>query len=67
MPRAATYYELYGIHDPERVHATISDQIHSYSEAPILKRIEGLIRDQGTPRPSPSETKQTKPEKEQVA
>ena len=46
MPRAATYYELYGIHDPATIHAIISDQIHSYTQAPILKRIEGLLKDQ---------------------
>jgi Bacterial PH domain len=67
MPRAATYYELYGIHRPERVHATISDQIHSYSQAPVLKRIEGLLRDQAQPKQQPLETKGTKSKKEQLA
>ncbi len=66
MPRAATYYELYGIHNPERIHAVISDQIHSYSQAPILKRIEGLLKDQTAPKPSP-DTKAPRPQKEQLA
>lgn len=67
MPRAATYYELYGIHDPAKIHAIISDQIHSYTQAPILKRIEGLLRDQTGQKPAQTGVKATKPEKEQVA
>ena len=66
IPRAATYYELYGIHDPEKIHAVISDQIHSYSQAPILKRIEGLLKDQTVPKPS-QDTKAPRPQKEQLA
>jgi len=66
IPRAATYYELYGIHDPEKIHAVISDQIHSYSQAPILKRIEGLLKDQAAPKPQP-DTKAPRPQKEQLA
>ena len=66
IPRAATYYELYGIHDPEKIHAVISDQIHSYSQAPILKRIEGLLKDQTAPKPQP-DTKAPRPQKEQLA
>ena len=66
MPRAATYYELYGIHDPEKIHAVISDQIHSYSQAPILKRIEGLLKDQAATKPQP-DTKAQRPQKEQLA
>ena len=66
IPRAATYYELYGIHDPEKIHAVISDQIHSYSQAPILKRIEGLLKDQTAPKPS-QDTKAPRPQKEQLA
>ena len=58
MPRAATYYELYGIHDPANIHAIISDQIHSYTQAPILKRIEGLLKDQSVKIP-PSEKRPT--------
>jgi len=65
IPRAATYYELYGIHDPEKIHAVISDQIHSYSQAPILKRIEGLLKDPAT-KPQP-DTKAPRPQKEQLA
>ena len=66
IPRAATYYELYGIHEPEKIHAVISDQIHSYSQAPILKRIEGLLKDQTVPKPS-QDTKAPRPQKEQLA
>jgi len=66
IPRAATYYELYGIHDPEKIHAVISDQIHSYSQAPILKRIEGLLKDQTAPKPQ-EDTKAPRPQKEQLA
>ena len=66
IPRAATYYELYGIHDPEKIHAVISDKIHSYSQAPILKRIEGLLKDQAATKPQP-DTKAQRPQKEQLA
>ena len=66
MPRAATYYELYGIHNPEKVHATISDQIHSYSQAPILKRIEDVLRDQSRPQQRP-DVREAKSVKEQLA
>ena len=66
IPRAATYYELYGIHDPEKIHAVISDQIHSYSQAPILKRIEGLLKDQTAPKPQ-EDAKAPRPQKEQLA
>ena len=66
MPRAATYYELYGIHNPEKVHATISDQIHSYSQAPILKRIEDVLKDQSRPQQR-ADVREAKSEKEQLA
>src|SRR5207245_10954931 len=35
MPRAATYYSLYGVPKVKEVHTLISDVIQSYSEAPI--------------------------------
>ena len=63
MPRAATYYELYGIHNPKEIHAIISEQIHSYTEAPILKRIEGLLKDQAAQK----QQSEKKPEREQFA
>ena len=67
VPRAATYYELYGIHNPTKIHAIISDQIHSYTQAPILKRIEGLLRDQTGQKPAQTGAKGEEPEKEQLA
>ncbi len=66
MPRAATYYELYGIHNPEKVHAGISDNIHSYSQAPILLRIEGLLENQAKQKDQ-TPPQDSRPEKEQIA
>jgi Bacterial PH domain len=43
MPRAATYYSLYGVPKVREVHTLISDLIESYSEAPILNKIEKLM------------------------
>ncbi len=43
MPRAATYYSLYGVPKVKEVHTLISDLVESYSEAPILNKIEKLM------------------------
>jgi PH (Pleckstrin Homology) domain-containing protein len=67
VPRAATYYELYGVHDPERVHGEISDHIYSFSEAPILKRIEGLLQEGASSKQEKKDTTKGEPEKEQIA
>jgi len=53
MPRAATYYSLYGVPKVKEVHTLISDLIESYSEAPILNKIEKLMeQNQNTKTPT---------------
>ncbi len=44
--RSSTYYSIYGVPNVKSVYNTLSDLVHSYSEAPYLKRIEGLLREQ---------------------
>ncbi|MEM2594169.1 MAG: PH domain-containing protein [Candidatus Bathyarchaeia archaeon] len=45
-PRAATYFSLYGVPNPRKVHAIIVNRQLETKEAPILRRIEGLLREE---------------------
>jgi hypothetical protein len=45
-PRAATYFSLYGIPKPKEIHAIIANRQIETKEAPILKRIEGLLKEE---------------------
>ena len=58
MPRAATYYSLYGVPKVKEVHTLISDLIQSYSEAPILNKIEKLMEQNQDSKTPPVQTKQ---------
>ena len=44
-PRAATYFSLYGISDPKKIRIIIGNRQLETKEAPILRRIEGLLRE----------------------
>ena len=46
-PRAATYFSLYGIPNPRRVRGSISRRQLEAREAPILRRIEELLKEKG--------------------
>ena len=46
-PRAATYFSLHGIPDPKRVRGLISRRRLEAREAPILRRIEELLKEKG--------------------
>ena len=63
MPRAATYYSLYGVPKVKEVHTLISDLIQSYSEAPILNKIEKLMEQNQDSKTPPVQTKQVQEEK----
>ncbi len=52
-PRSATYYSIYGVPGVKSVYNTLSELVHSYSEAPYLKRIEGLLREQSASKEKP--------------
>jgi hypothetical protein len=58
MPRAATYYSLYGVPKVKEVHTLISDLIESYSEAPILNKIEKLMEQNQDTKPPAAQSKQ---------
>ncbi|MBS7641140.1 MAG: PH domain-containing protein [Candidatus Bathyarchaeia archaeon] len=45
-PRAATYFSLYGVPDPRRIRGIIGSKMLEMKEAPILRRIEGLLREE---------------------
>jgi hypothetical protein len=45
MPRAATYFALYGIPDPKKARVIIGNRQLESKESPILRRIEGLLKD----------------------
>jgi membrane protein YdbS with pleckstrin-like domain len=45
MPRAATYFSLYGIPDPKKARVIIGNRQLETKESPILRRIEGLLED----------------------
>jgi hypothetical protein len=44
-PRAATYFSLHGISDPKKIRIIIGNRQLETKEAPILRRIEGLLKD----------------------
>ena len=44
-PRAATYFSLYGIPDPRKIRIIIGNHQLEAKEAPILRRIEDLLRE----------------------
>jgi Bacterial PH domain len=62
MPRAATYYSLYGVPKVKEVHTLISDLIESYSEAPILNKIEKLMEQNQDTKTPATQSKQDNPE-----
>jgi len=43
-PRAATYFSLYGIPDPRKIRIIIGNRQLETKEAPILRRIEDLLK-----------------------
>jgi len=43
-PRAATYFSLYGVTNPKKIRGIIGERQLETKEAPILKRIEDLLR-----------------------
>jgi hypothetical protein len=45
MPRATTYFALYGIPDPKKARVIIGNRQLESKESPILRRIEGLLKD----------------------
>jgi len=45
MPRAATYFALYGIPDPKKARVIIGNRQLESKESPILRRIESLLKD----------------------
>lgn len=45
-PRAATYFSLYGVPKPREIHAIIANRQLETKEAPILKRIEGILKEE---------------------
>jgi len=45
-PRAATYFSLYGIPKPREIHAIIANRQLETKEAPILKRIEDILKEE---------------------
>lgn len=47
-PRAATYLSLYGIPNPRKIRVLIGNRQLETREAPILRRIENLLREKGT-------------------
>lgn len=44
-PRAATYFSLYGVPNPRRIRGIIGGKMLEMKEAPILRRIEDLLRE----------------------
>lgn len=44
-PRAATYFSLYGVPDPRGVRIVIGNRRLEAQEAPILRRIEGILKE----------------------
>jgi hypothetical protein len=46
-PRAATYFSLFGVPDPKTVRIMIGNRQLETKEAPVLRRIEDLLKDQG--------------------
>lgn len=44
-PRAATYFSLYGVSKPKKIHSIITNKMLEMKEAPILKRIERLLKE----------------------
>jgi hypothetical protein len=46
-PRAATYFSLFGVRDPKTVRIIIGNRQLETKEAPVLRRIEDLLRNQG--------------------
>jgi hypothetical protein len=49
-PRAATYFSLHGISNPKKIRIIIGNRQLGTKEAPILRRIEGLLKDETTKR-----------------
>lgn len=45
-PRAATYFSLYGVSNPRKVRAIIVNRQLETKEAPILRRIEDLLKEE---------------------
>jgi len=45
-PRAATYFSLYGVPNPRRIRGIIGERQLEFKEAPILRRIEDLLREE---------------------
>lgn len=44
-PRAATYFSLYGVPNPRRIRVMIVNRQLEAQEAPILRRIEGILKE----------------------
>ena len=44
-PRAATYFSLYGVSNPKKIHLIIANKMIEMKEAPILRRIERLLEE----------------------
>jgi membrane protein YdbS with pleckstrin-like domain len=44
-PRAATYFSLHGVSDPKKIRIIIGNRQLETKEAPILRRIEDLLRE----------------------
>jgi len=55
-PRAATYFSLYGISDPKKMRIIIGNRQLETKEAPILRRIEDLLREKRSDRQRFDET-----------
>ena len=55
-PRAATYFSLFGISDPKKIRIIIGNRQLETKEAPVLRRIEGLLREKRSEPYKPDET-----------
>jgi len=56
-PRAATYFSLHGVKNPRRVRGIIASKILEMKEAPILRRIEDILKEKRDETPEESEKK----------
>ncbi len=45
-PRASTYFSLHGVPKPREIHVLIANRQIETKEAPILKRIEGILKEE---------------------
>jgi len=58
-PRAATYFSLYGIPNPRKIRIIIGNRQLETQEAPILRRIENLLKEGGEKEQKSNETNET--------